>query len=744
MRCSRHRSRRGGAVATFIGIFILLMVALAFARAVPGMLSGLARDFIGQDRGDCGTGGAAGVDAASKATVLSELYKSSFWAMVRASAENTTQHLVHDSVVGYMDKDQEWRNWSLRYVPGAAKWADTGFGPYIDAQVTLLQARALASGNVTEAFGVLEDQVSRASGVVLAGVDFVFFNSATGLRAYLETRNATQALCTTYASQLQQLWDQAFNPNITEQERACYLGQALAISTVTVALAGADGVSSNFKAALDKVGLAESWDTIKPYLGKIGSTVSAKASYLTFTLLGKLAQRFPGRPTWEAGFVSDRVDAMAEVLHEKGLSNGAIEQRNQNIVQAADDGASPDSVADKADSISYDDGGGIRMKVDDQNRLWLYTNANTMQYMKASFLEGEVPGFLEGVPISLKVHYWEKGVTVFHHYEGGQYWMGTVPGNVAKAGEEVTLAIEVLTRTDFVKSLPRLTLGNEFGMRWMSNTVDLKSFTLNADDLKIGVAQDPPVAGISDFVIDGSSAATLGFRSGDTTLDLGITDAFGRMRFLRIYFDGYGPLSLGISKGTRFAPISFLAFDGTRLSLPYTPSEGTTQVATIYLADPSLLYKLGDLHDYYLPYQVNGYSQSFKIDSVLLVRELENTMAFHGSQSDVGRIGAEIAYSVGTEKLGLKGLVMNEPALPGTDLFTMDGKVVMQARMLTRTADETGLKLQGDLQGELTDLVASLRNDFNNVKSAKVGYAILTYADSQNTIQTIVLEVLKT
>jgi hypothetical protein len=42
-----------------------------------------------------------------------------FRAMVQASAENTTIYLAHDTVVGYIDKVQEWRDIALPYMPGA-------------------------------------------------------------------------------------------------------------------------------------------------------------------------------------------------------------------------------------------------------------------------------------------------------------------------------------------------------------------------------------------------------------------------------------------------------------------------------------------------------------------------------------------------------------------------------------------------------------------------------------------------
>ena len=84
---------------------------------------------------------------------------------------------------------------------------------------------------------------------------------------------------------------------------------------------------------------------------------------------------------------------------------------------------------------------------------------------------------------------------------------------------------------------------------------------------------------------------------------------------------------------------------------------------------------------------------------------------------------------------------MNEPARPGTDLFTKDGKVVMQARMLQRTADETSGQMGTDVETQLMALIGQLGIDFKNHTEATAGYAILSYIDSDGVIKTIVLEV---
>src|SRR5438034_11686461 len=102
------------------------------------------------------------------------------------------------------------------------------------------------------------------------------------------------------------------------------------------------------------------------------------------------------------------------------------------------------------------------------------------------------------------------------------------------------------------------------------------------------------------------------------------------------------------------------------------------------------------------------------IDSVVPNRELERTMAYHGSSNDVGRIGAEIAYSVAKEKLGLKDVLMNEPARPGTDLFTKEGNVEMDAKMLQKTALVTSKQVVDHVGIKIVALIGDLGREIDN------------------------------
>jgi hypothetical protein len=122
---------------------------------------------------------------------------------------------------------------------------------------------------------------------------------------------------------------------------------------------------------------------------------------------------------------------------------------------------------------------------------------------------------------------------------------------------------------------------------------------------------------------------------------------------------------------------------------------------------------------------------------------MEYEMATAGSPSDVARIGAEIAYTVAVEKLGLKDVIMYDPSRAGADLITKDGNVVIEARMFQRTSTQVEPMLNDIIKGELIQMVEKIQSDFKAYDSAQIGYVIFSYVDNSGMIHTIVLEVQK-
>src|SRR5438445_8277235 len=222
-----------------------------------------------------------------------------------------------------------------------------------------LESDSTRTDNAADARATVRNFLASISVYSLGSLDFVSFNGLTSLRTFFETGSAPQALCVTFPGQLAQLYHLAFDSTVPQNRRAQYLGQAIAITSVMVVLSGHDQFADRLKIALDKVGLLDAWPAIKPYLAKLGTTISAKAASLTFSVLQKIVQRFPQNSPWYAGLTIDRIEAMSEVLKEKGFTDQAIEGEISKLVNVAEVSANIDDVRFAADVSSYDDGGGI-------------------------------------------------------------------------------------------------------------------------------------------------------------------------------------------------------------------------------------------------------------------------------------------------------------------------------------------------------------------------------------------------
>src|SRR5438128_1455134 len=329
-----------------------------------------------------------------KSNATADLLNQTYWNSVSAAYGTSIIQIVPNTIIGLINSSADWRNWAFRNIPSPPLWFSSGITQYLQAQFFFLRAKALATNNATLAALVIKGLAASTPGYTLAPLDFVLLNGITALRIYLETGNLVAAFCSTSPSQLGVLYNQAFASNVPREMRAQYLGNALALTTVIILLAGKDGFAPKFQDALNRVGLADAWGTIKPYLSRIGSAVSARASMLTFAILEKIAQRFPQDSTWATGLTADRIDSMVEVLHDKGATNDEIQNDIAHVAQAASNSPTEDGAANAADGISYQDGGGITVRVKSQNRMVLYADENgRTQKISAKFLREKVTGF---------------------------------------------------------------------------------------------------------------------------------------------------------------------------------------------------------------------------------------------------------------------------------------------------------------------------------------------------------------
>src|SRR3989441_2757363 len=668
-----------------------------------------------------------------------DLLNSSYWDAVYSSAKDTLGGLFRSTYLGLVNSSQGWRDWSLQHFPNDSSWVGFRVESSIYGQMARLESDSTRTDNAADARATVRNFLASISGYSFAGLDFFSFNGLTSLRTFFETGSAPQALCVTFPGQLAQLYHLAFESSVPQKKRAQYLGQAIAITSVMIALSGHDQIADRLKIALDRVGLLDAWPAIKRYIPKLGATVSTKATSLSFSILQKVVQRFPQNSPWYAGLTIDRIEAMSEVLKEKGFSNEAIEGEITKLVNVADGSANPDDVPFAADVSSYNDGGGIRVKLNTENQFYLYSDGHGTQSIKVSFLEKEVAGFVKERPGPLKVRILEKDATLYLRYEAGKTWRPPVSEDVAGPNDVLTITVNVLTRDDFIGNLREISFGNTVGARWVSDVTKLRGFSVRGNDLRIDATQYPPVEGVSGFKLSGPVSDSFGSYNQWTTIDFQIKDLFGNTRGMRIYHDGYHSPWLGILGGDHYRSVYTLSYDGARLRVVYTDSR-EFNVATLYMNDPSVFYDLGEEGPSPVS-PIPAVSKIYEIQSVDFPRPLEKNMIFEGTGYDHGRVGAEIAYTVGKVKYGIQDLVIREPSKGGADLITQDRTVVMQARFIQDFGQFPGKTLEQALQEQLGKLVSKLGQDFANNTSATEGYAILSYVDPQNVVHTIVAEV---
>jgi len=681
-----------------------------------------------------------------------DLTNQSYWQQVRASELQTYEQLIPQTVLGFFNSSQEWRDWAYQYIPDPPGWFASGVEVFSAGQVQALEPSTGTTENSSEVALGIQNFAASAAGVTLASLDFISFNGLTALKTLFETNDVTLAACQTFPGQLAQMYESSFDPSVPQAERADYLGRALAITSVMLLVGGKDGFADQFGSAIDGLGLGDSWPAVKPYLGDIASKVSDSASSATFSILQTLAQRFPQDSMFVTGFTADRIDSMVDVLEKKGVSDGVIQSDIQQVAQAAGTSSDDQAAGEAADSDSLQQGGGLQVYVRSGNKMVLYDDGSgDTATIRGTFLQQVVPGFDPRGPDFVQIHYEEAGVNVYHYYPqkvapGQPYspadtnWLPVVPSDIASNGDVLTISFSLLTTDDFIGSIPSFDYLNTSHTSWVSDFAEVTGFQTVGNQIGMEVEQET-LEGVSSFEVIGTPLP-LANVGGDTFIQFTVPDVVNAPEMLKITYDGYGSPVLSIESGSNFNPVTLVSSDGVKLKFVYDSGGDSVAVATIYLQQPSVLFNVPSLSEGDFAFQVAGASQTFTISGVTPTRDLETEMINSGSPYDLGRIGAEIAYTVCQEKFGVENIQLNEPSQGGADLISGDQTVTIQARMLGAPSALSPTNLQTTLSTELNDLVQKVQTDFGKNSSAQTGYAILSYLDpTTKTIVTLVVVV---
>ncbi len=346
----------------------------------------------------------------------------------------------------------------------------------------------------------------------------------------------------------------------------------------------------------------------------------------------------------------------------------------------------------------------------------------------------------EPMALQIKVQNSTKSFSSYHLYDGGHEFRPVLPRTRLSPGASVLISLERLSLASFISRIPTFELVNRDFTRWLSDRTVVKSLSLGGKGLKIKFNQHNPLVNIKTFELNAVVNKYPGRcnQLGGVYLQCRLVDYIGRSLEMRIRHNGYHQPEFQIDRGAGFETVTLMSYDGFRLSLRYG-KHGTT--STFYLAGPSeLAYESEPPQGYsghHLDLVQGMFTRALLVDSVRLRRKLEQTMFQFGSSYDQGRIGSEIAYFCSTEYLGLRNLVIEEPSKRGKDLYTLDTRTSLQARMLKNMP---GKKLGDAVQIELLSLVRKLAQDYSHNPKMRTGYAILSFVDSGNAIKTLIVE----
>src|SRR2546427_5728615 len=158
-----------------------------------------------------------------RSSATSDLLNETYWNSVKAAYGTSLLQVLPNTIIGFINSSNDWRNWAFRNIPSPPSWFTSGITLYMQEQLFVLRANVLATNNATLAALFIQGLAASIAGYSLAALDFVSLNGLTALRAYLETGSLLAAFCATSPSQLGFLYNQAFASNVPREMRAQYL-----------------------------------------------------------------------------------------------------------------------------------------------------------------------------------------------------------------------------------------------------------------------------------------------------------------------------------------------------------------------------------------------------------------------------------------------------------------------------------------------------------------------------------------
>lgn len=263
---------------------------------------------------------------------------------------------------------------------------------------------------------------------------------------------------------------------------------------------------------------------------------------------------------------------------------------------------------------------------------------------------------------------------------------------------------------DFARSVPEFRLRNVSGLGSKAVRVILSDFRIEGRRIVFHATQAAADGDNIRFKPGGRLTDRVRSKSGESFLDFTLEDKVGQARRLRFYHDGQSEPRMALFTEHYYSDITHMFFDGFRLRIAYGEGLRYSRVTTVYLRNPSRLFRIRrgtSTHSSFVlnrvPAKVKWYDVAFRRKS----EELRVESTYYP-----GRLGAEIAYAVAKEYLGLDGIVLVEPFRGGKDLYTKDGRIAVQARMMAHFSPGARNDIGTQVRRQLKSLSDKLMQDF--------------------------------
>jgi hypothetical protein len=220
--------------------------------------------------------------------------------------------------------------------------------------------------------------------------------------------------------------------------------------------------------------------------------------------------------------------------------------------------------------------------------------------------------------------------------------------------------------------------------------------------------------------------------NGSPRLGFTVEGELGERRSLALYFADPSSPGVGIKDGRQFRTVKLICSDGVRLKVVYEKFRAFN-ISTLYVSDPSSIYRIRAHPGVGRPSNITG----LKRYTVHLRRKMERPMLHKGSSYDHGRLGVEIAYALTKRLFPGYEFAIPEISRGGRDLYSLDGNISVQARLLYDFRQFRPLRPEDVIEMQLRALIRKLGQDYAFNPNMSVGLASLAYFGSDQRLHAI-------